>query len=249
MIWNIFNDRFYIGGAVYFPRRKAQHFHDLRHGIHTNDYLQKSFNKHGEENFKFYPIEYVSDKSLLTEREQFWISFLKPDYNIIRIVENRFKNIKSLNPVLIFDTDGNFLEEISCVSDHYNSNSSVYKVLYGSAIAYKGKIFIYKDSNYKEILKNKLELYNQFKLKRQEFIKTVHQRKLNKEIIIKGRERVVLQCNSSDEVIKEWHESSLRILAEKTNGRKDQLCRCINSGQRYHGFYWKYKDKINTNGK
>ena len=52
-ITNTVNGKIYIGSAVDLSRRKRDHFWSLRKGTHCNAYLQKSFNKYGENNFSF----------------------------------------------------------------------------------------------------------------------------------------------------------------------------------------------------
>jgi hypothetical protein len=61
----------------------AQHFRDLKRGVHYNEYLQRSYIKYGHENFKWELIEsvtFLDDKKALKqellEREQFWIDNL-----------------------------------------------------------------------------------------------------------------------------------------------------------------------------
>jgi group I intron endonuclease len=75
-IINVKNNKIYVGSAVNLRRRKNGHLMKLRKNEHKNIYLQNSFNKYGEENFKFEVIEYVDDKNNLIKREQYWIDFL-----------------------------------------------------------------------------------------------------------------------------------------------------------------------------
>lgn len=72
-IINVVNNKFYIGSAVNFSRRKARHFSELRHNKHNNRWLQASWNKHGEQAFVFVVVEEVLDKSLLLEVENRWL--------------------------------------------------------------------------------------------------------------------------------------------------------------------------------
>ena len=51
MIKNTLNNKVYIGQSVSIKTRRRSHLSDLRNNRHRNDYLQKSFNKYGEENF------------------------------------------------------------------------------------------------------------------------------------------------------------------------------------------------------
>ena len=74
----------YIGQTVYLNGRKGDHLLNLRRNQHDNDYLQKAFNKYGEEDFIFEVLEVVpkledgiNDKVKLTEREQYWMDFYK----------------------------------------------------------------------------------------------------------------------------------------------------------------------------
>ncbi len=72
-IINVVNNKFYIGSAVNFSRRKARHFSELRHNKHNNRWLQASWNKYGEASFVFAIVEEVQDKELLLEVENRWL--------------------------------------------------------------------------------------------------------------------------------------------------------------------------------
>lgn len=84
-ITNVTNDQIYIGSTVNFNKRKREHFSSLNENKHCNKYLQRSFNKHGEENFKFEILEVIEDKNKLIEREQHYLDTLKPQFNICKI--------------------------------------------------------------------------------------------------------------------------------------------------------------------
>ena len=64
-IINIINNKKYIGQSIEIKRRWNDHKSELRRNSHHNIYLQKSWNKYGEENFKFEVIE--SNKNFTTE--------------------------------------------------------------------------------------------------------------------------------------------------------------------------------------
>jgi group I intron endonuclease len=72
-IINVKNNKFYVGSAVNFSRRKARHFSELRNNKHNNRYLQASWNKHGEQAFVFVIVEEVKCKSDLLEVENKWL--------------------------------------------------------------------------------------------------------------------------------------------------------------------------------
>ena len=72
-IINVVNNKFYIGSAVNFSRRKTRHFSELRTNKHNNSKLQNAWNKYGESSFVFAVVEEVQEKSLLLEVENRWL--------------------------------------------------------------------------------------------------------------------------------------------------------------------------------
>ena len=52
-IYNKVNGKKYIGSTRNFKKRSETHLYRLRHGLHCNRYLQRSFNKYKEDNFEF----------------------------------------------------------------------------------------------------------------------------------------------------------------------------------------------------
>lgn len=76
-IENIVNGNVYIGQSIDIYTRWKSHKRNLNKQIHTNTYLQNSWNKYGEVNFKFDIIEKVSNLEELNSREQYWMDFYK----------------------------------------------------------------------------------------------------------------------------------------------------------------------------
>jgi hypothetical protein len=72
-IQNIINNKLYIGSAIGHYRRKGQHYYLLRNNKHFNKYLQNSWNKYGEENFKFEILEFIKDTNNLVKKEKYYI--------------------------------------------------------------------------------------------------------------------------------------------------------------------------------
>lgn len=75
--------RIYIGSAEDFKKRKIGHIYKLRKGEHGNIKLQRHFNKYGEIDLVFIPIEEVVGD--LIPREQFYIDTEKPYFNICKV--------------------------------------------------------------------------------------------------------------------------------------------------------------------
>lgn len=73
-IENTTNNKKYIGQSVNIEGRWAKHKTALRQNSHDNDYLQKAWNKYGEDKFKFYILE-KCDKNKLNEKEIYYINF------------------------------------------------------------------------------------------------------------------------------------------------------------------------------
>lgn len=74
-IVNIINNKYYIGSSIKVRDRWTKHLSNLRNNNHHSPYLQNSFNKHGEDNFKIEIIELV-DINSLNSREEYWINRL-----------------------------------------------------------------------------------------------------------------------------------------------------------------------------
>lgn len=72
-IENLLNNKKYIGQSVNVNYRWSKHRSELKNHTHDNDYLQKSYDKYGEDRFMFYVLEY-GDKDLMDERENYYIN-------------------------------------------------------------------------------------------------------------------------------------------------------------------------------
>lgn len=75
-IENTVNGKKYIGKSVNIPYRLTGHKWALSKNRHSNSYLQRSYNKYGLQNFKFYILE-ECDKDTLSDREIYFIKKYK----------------------------------------------------------------------------------------------------------------------------------------------------------------------------
>ena len=112
-IVNIANGHKYVGQASNLSKRHTKHFDDLKSGKHFNAYLQNAYKKYGKANFSFTILEYVDDphETDLSEREQYWIDKLNPEYNLMRFASNiidykgfRAKYVVGADDVLVLKT-------------------------------------------------------------------------------------------------------------------------------------------------
>jgi group I intron endonuclease len=74
----------YIGSSKNSYVRKKTHFNLLRRGAHHSIVLQRAFDKHGEDKFKFVVVEEVDANIDLIEREQWWLDNANCSYNITK---------------------------------------------------------------------------------------------------------------------------------------------------------------------
>jgi group I intron endonuclease len=77
-IRNLVNGKVYIGSSIDIKNRWSEHRGDLQKNNHCNDYLQKSWNKYGEQSFIFEMVEKVErDKEKIINREQYYLDLYK----------------------------------------------------------------------------------------------------------------------------------------------------------------------------
>ncbi len=72
-IRNVVNSKFYVGSAIDTRTRFRQHRRLLRKGTHHSKHLQASWNKYGEDAFKFEVVEYVGSRDRLEAAEDVWL--------------------------------------------------------------------------------------------------------------------------------------------------------------------------------
>lgn len=79
-IYNLNTHKFYIGSSNDLISRRSAHFVGLSENNHSNKYLQRSWDKHGESSFVFIILEFVigKDWEFLLSREQHYLNFYKP---------------------------------------------------------------------------------------------------------------------------------------------------------------------------
>lgn len=83
-ITNEANGKFYIGSATSLVKRRRSHLSSLKYGRHKNEKLQRSYEKHGKDVFKFETVLYCDAKDLIMY-EQIVIDAFDPvsnGYNI-----------------------------------------------------------------------------------------------------------------------------------------------------------------------
>jgi len=72
-IINVVNNKFYVGSAVNYEKRKARHLWRLRRGDHANKHLQAAWNLYGEKAFLFAVVQEVAETADLLAAENVWL--------------------------------------------------------------------------------------------------------------------------------------------------------------------------------
>ena len=81
--------RTYVGSTTSsFRDRWQKHKNQLHKLKHHSSYLQNVYNKHGVNSISFSILEVVNDNNLILSREQYWIDYLKPEFNTLTIAGN-----------------------------------------------------------------------------------------------------------------------------------------------------------------
>jgi len=146
IIENKINSKKYIGSSIEIPVRIMKHKYSLRRNYHDNQYLQNSFNKHGEDNFTFMVLE-LCEESELINKENHYINlyhsndlnvgynlatvneFRRNNYNVeVKIknskhnlnVNNNFKTFKMINLETLVELDFDNLVE---AANHIKTNN------------------------------------------------------------------------------------------------------------------------------
>lgn len=76
----------YVGSSIDILRRQKQHLNSLRKNKNECCRLQQAFNKYGEDLFVFEVLELTDN---LIEREQYYIDYYNPRYNIEKVARQR----------------------------------------------------------------------------------------------------------------------------------------------------------------
>ena len=169
-ITNLVNNKIYVGLSKNLDKRWKTHSNELRKNKHYNTYLQSSWNKYKEENFKFDILEVCGNEELV-KRENYWINFYESfipskGYNIThenyKIVERVKKNTKNKVCNRIYQIDANnqlvnIFESVSDAALHINIDAhQLGKKIWGNktgkdycVISYKGYCWV-KEIDYVE---------------------------------------------------------------------------------------------------
>lgn len=168
-ITNSINKKCYIGSSVDLKKRRYEHFSSLSKNKHTNPHLQRSYNKHGKDNFSFEILELcdIRDLKIIEQRWIIYFNCYKNGYN--RTMDTMILGKKLImpadkrpiykKPVTMIDPLGNIVKAPSLTefSQIYNIHiSNIGKVLSGK-IAYTNDGYRKFDEKIVGVVFNKLQ--------------------------------------------------------------------------------------------
>ena len=161
--YNNTNSKYYIGQASNLGGKKEGRLVRYYHNSYVSKYskgkskslILKAILKYGLESFSLAVLEYC-DIEFLDEREQFWLDFLKPEYNILKFVKSSrgythspesLKKMKGKRPQFKPSLAHRLKISIS-------NKNRVYTEAYRNGVSLRNglTIYVYKDKNGKEEL-------------------------------------------------------------------------------------------------
>jgi len=257
------NDKIYIGSAINFHARLIRHIYYLKNNKHHSTKLQRAFNKYGIDSFKFLVLE-ITDKSLLLEKESYWINYLdsyKNGFNCTDVCKNpkRFKlkseqiqkrTEKSSKTVICLDIEGKFICKYSSLSkaarainDQTTNISSCCK---GKLNYVKDFIFVYaseydefKDYKYTPKPKVFTELH---KKNISDAVKGKPKSKNQIDLLIKRSSKSVVKLDLERNVVKIY--SSLKECCNDDQLYIKTLKKSISSKTPLVGFIYEFNENI-----
>jgi len=226
-ITNTTNNRCYIGSSININKRWNEHKNNLRKNKHDNDFLQKSWNKHGENSFLFEIIEIVPNPNILIIREQYYLDLLKPHnknicYNICKIAGNML-GFKHSNESKVKMSESHMGNQYSLGYKHTDESKNKMS---------KSHV----DMKHKEETILKMIIIGSNRIQSEET-------KIKLSNINKGKKSSnmirVYQLDLNDNIIKLW--DSLTDAANEFNVSASQICGVCNGRKKTClGFKWKY---------
>jgi predicted GIY-YIG superfamily endonuclease len=227
-IVNLINNKVYIGSSKNIEYRITKHKYNLRQNCHINKHLQSSYNKYGEENFKF-EIVTLTKESILRKAEQIYINSyqsLNPKYGYNKTVveSNKWDDKEKLPEIKkskiyfgAYDKKGNLFKVFKTIQEANDffkmKKTSIYEACYSD--------FFKSSCGYFWLKLNVLD---------QKFPKKV---KVN---FRRGRHKKIYQYTLDKIFIKEWNsavEAAKNLKLSSAN-----ITRCLKKDNMYKNYLW-----------
>lgn len=247
-IENLLNHKKYIGQSVNIYARWSGHKSELRHNTHSNTYIQSSWNKYGEENFKFYILELCLPRQL-DSRERWNIKYFKTylrkyGYNLdmggqsIRDIMpyQRYKISITHKGKYVNENTRQLLSNIHSKSVVCLNNNQIFKSRTEAAIAYNTSPTVISDiCSGKNLYYRYNGEYLQF-CDYQDYINKNYKYIQSEDIITSGS-KPIYQFDLSGNYIAKYH--SVAECARMLDFQHSSLANCIRNKRQYKNYdYW-----------
>ena len=153
LILNKANGKGYVGQSKNIKQRWVKHKSDLNRKTHSNQHLQRAWNKYGKENFDFLILEYCS-QNLLLQSEAFWVIFLDTKNNGYNLIDGGIAT-----PILFSENNPMYgkhhsmksrlkMSESQPPQNGHNNNHSIYQLWQSNYCHFHRNVF-FRNSNKK----------------------------------------------------------------------------------------------------
>lgn len=237
-LYNLFNNKFYIGSSVNLSKRVWEHFYALKKGNHYNAHLQRSYNKYSNY-FIAFVLEDVQEVDELLTREQYWIDSLKAcnsdvGYNILPKT-NSFIGYQPTEEQRRKQSDAKKGQNHPNFGKHL-SEKTRNRIGNGN----RGKVR-------SEETKEKLRQINIGKTLSKETKSKISQSLKNRELsqqqidqVTKLNAKTIYQYDNNNNLIAVWESGA--EAARVIKGRRESIYRvCRGERNTYKGFIWRYE--------
>ena len=252
-IFTLHNSKVYIGSSKNFQKRFRKHREGLKNNRHFCKYLQNVYNKYGIDNLKFLILEETEN---LEDCELKWIKYFDSVNSGYNATENTLRNFynpslisnnikKSSKSVIVFNLNGEFVEELSSVSDaarkYKTQSTNISKCCKKGIRSIKNHIFIYKQE-YDESLCYKLKPIDYSYRKEESYRTNLSLKNKGKVILEKSKisssekQGIKIYCETDD-----LHFRSLKHAAKYYNIYPSSIKRSIELNRKCKNLKFRYK--------
>jgi len=239
-IENLITGKIYVGKSENIKERFAKHKNALINNYHYNKHLQRSWNKYGEDNFKFNIVEICSN-DILSDKEKFYIKVYKTNdnkygYNLTNGGEgiSGFKHSEETKKYLSEIQTGKIVSE--------ETKQKISKAFKGENNHFFGKKL---SDEHKEKMKNSWSYEKHITPERSiKISKTMTGKKRPLEVtqkIAKANCKIIIQITKDFKFIKLW--SSATQVEKELGFSRGNISSCCKGRRKSCGdFKWMYKE-------
>ena len=144
-IKNKINGKVYIGSSNNIERRFKRHKTELNTKRHSNKYLEKAYNKYGEENFEFIILELCNEEKLI-QKEICYIS----KYDSLNILKGYNLSIPIKHPSLTSNKEYRTILSKSKLGKKPSNYEEMRKIRWVAVRVYKNNVLLEDFQSYNE---------------------------------------------------------------------------------------------------